>query len=123
RALADAVHERCVAQGVEFHFGAEATGVVEKDGRVAGVELDGGIRVEAEAVVDGTARMGGGGTPQPPAGLGRFTVLLALRGGRPESTVHRTVVHGSPTVTVLRPDDPALRPDDEHEAVVLTVAV
>lgn len=123
RALADAVHERCAAHGVEFHFGAEVTAVVEKDGRAAGVELDGGIRVEAEAVVDGTARLGGGGASEPPAGLGRFTVLLALSGSRPEGTVHRTVVHGSPTVTVLRPDDPVLCPDDGHEAVTLTVAV
>jgi phytoene dehydrogenase-like protein len=28
-----------------------------------------------------------------------------------------------PTVTVLRPDDPALRPDDEHESVVLSAAI
>jgi phytoene dehydrogenase-like protein len=27
-----------------------------------------------------------------------------------------------PTVTVLRPGDPALRPDDEHESVVLSAA-
>jgi phytoene dehydrogenase-like protein len=123
RALADAVHERCIAQGVEFHFGTEVTGVIGKDGRAAGIELDGGIRVEAEAVVDGTARLGGSSAPEPPAGMGRFTVLLALRGGRPEGTVHRTVVHGSPTVTVLRADDPVLRPDDGHEAVTLTVTV
>ncbi|MBV9023127.1 MAG: NAD(P)/FAD-dependent oxidoreductase [Streptomycetaceae bacterium] len=123
RALMDAVHERCVAQGVEFHFGAEVTRIIEKDGRATGIELDGSIRVEAEAVVDGTARLDRSGAPEPPAGLGRFTVLLALRGGRSEGTVHRTVVHGSPTVTVLRPDDPALRPDEEHEAVTLTVTV
>ncbi|POX36381.1 phytoene dehydrogenase, partial [Streptomyces sp. Ru73] len=64
----------------------------------------------------------------PPATppTGRFGVLLALRGGRAADAVHRTVVHAadreaeltavfgadaglpaSPTVTVLRPDDPA----------------
>ncbi|MCQ4081537.1 NAD(P)/FAD-dependent oxidoreductase [Streptomyces sp. RB6PN25] len=123
RALADAVHRRCVAHGVEFHFGAEVTAVVEKDGRATGIELDGGIRAEADAVVDGTARLDGDGAAEPPSALGRFTVLLALRGGRSAGTVHRTIVHGSPTVTVLRPDDPALRPDDEHEAVTVTVAV
>jgi phytoene dehydrogenase-like protein len=55
--------------------------------------------------------------------------------------VHRTVVHAAdpaaeenalslseppcerPTVQVLRPDDPALRPDDAHESVVLTATV
>ncbi|GAA3904230.1 NAD(P)/FAD-dependent oxidoreductase [Streptomyces lacrimifluminis] len=69
---------------------------------------------------------------------GRFTVLLALRGAREAEAAHRTVVHTPdrgaelnwvsgegpgpvrPTVTVLRPDDPALRPDEEHESVVLT---
>ncbi|NEB53063.1 NAD(P)/FAD-dependent oxidoreductase, partial [Streptomyces griseus] len=54
--------------------------------------------------------------------------------------VHRTVVHSAdgaaereavfggrvaahPTVWVLRPDDPATRPDPEHEAVTLTATV
>ncbi|MFI6446447.1 phytoene desaturase family protein [Kitasatospora sp. NPDC050543] len=74
---------------------------------------------------------------------GRFSVLLALRGPRPAGTAHRTVVHASrphaeldaltahsdadlcerPTVQVLRPDDPSLRPDDAHESVVLTATV
>ncbi|MFJ5800375.1 phytoene desaturase family protein [Streptomyces decoyicus] len=75
----------------------------------------------------------------------RLTVCLALRGARPEDAVHRTVVHAAdrtaelagvfgdgpglrtpcdrPTVTVLRPDDPASRPDDAHEAVTLTATV
>ncbi|MER5595746.1 NAD(P)/FAD-dependent oxidoreductase [Streptomyces sp. NPDC002265] len=71
-------------------------------------------------------------------GPGRFTVFLALRGRPGPDAVHRTVVHAPdrtaeldrlhratdeparPTVTVLRPDDPALRPDGEHESVVLS---
>ncbi|MEU0006338.1 NAD(P)/FAD-dependent oxidoreductase [Streptomyces sp. NPDC006314] len=72
----------------------------------------------------------------------RFGLLLALRGGREPGTAHRTIVHPaapeseldflaspggdvppSPTVTVLRPDDPALRPDDGHESVVLSAVV
>jgi phytoene desaturase len=79
--------------------------------------------------------------PEGPPGHGRFTVLMALRGARPAGTPHRTVVHAPhreaelaaldgesggagarPTVVVLRPDDPAQRPDDNHEAVVLSVA-
>ncbi|MFM9367394.1 phytoene desaturase family protein [Streptomyces sp. Da 82-17] len=70
----------------------------------------------------------------------RFTVLLALRGAREAGAVHRTVVHPAdrrpeldslatgigpgvrPTVTVLRPGDPALVPDAEHESVVLSAA-
>ncbi|MEU8888130.1 NAD(P)/FAD-dependent oxidoreductase [Streptomyces sp. NPDC048442] len=81
-----------------------------------------------------------------PVRAGRVTVFLALKGGREAGAVHRSVVHPahrefelreifdelglvesvgddlSPTVFVSRPDDPALRPDDGHEAVVLTAA-
>ncbi|MGW4513343.1 phytoene desaturase family protein [Streptomyces sp. NPDC004393] len=165
RELARAVYERCVARRVEFVFGAEVTGIVEKDGRAAGVELagdtsgapgsGGGSVVEADHVVagvapavldrlvPGTVSVRGAGEVAAQRGMpARLTVLLALRDGRPEGTAHRTVVHpadregeldrlfgaeaGLPaasTVTVLRPDDPALVPDAEHEAVTLSVTV
>ncbi|MBN0043881.1 NAD(P)/FAD-dependent oxidoreductase [Streptomyces actuosus] len=150
RELARAVYERCVARGVEFVFGSEVTGVVEKDGRAAGVELADGTVAEADHVVAGvdpvrlrslTGRPpdGDGDVPAAPAETGRFTLLLALRGGREPHAAHRTVVHAPdrgaepafaappgdegaarPTVTVLRPDDPALRPDDAHESAVVS---
>ncbi|MEU5143495.1 NAD(P)/FAD-dependent oxidoreductase [Streptomyces sp. NPDC021139] len=154
RELARAVYERCLARRVEFRFEAEVTGIVEKDGRVAGVELAEGALAEAEFVVSGVApevldRLCGGspvrGEDDVPArrgGSSRLTVLLALRGGRPGGTAHRTVVHAAdreaeldclfgaapamaarPTVTVLRPDDPALVPDTDHEAVTLSATV
>lgn len=154
RELARAVYERCLARRVEFRFDTEVTGIVEKDGRVAGVELAEGAVAEAEFVVagvapgvldrlcGGSAVRGAGEVPPQRAGASRVTVLLALRGGRPEGAAHRTVVHapdreaelealfGSapgtaarPTVTVLRPDDPALVPDSGHEAVTLTSTV
>ncbi|MFB8774435.1 phytoene desaturase family protein [Streptomyces broussonetiae] len=155
RELARAVYERCAARRVEFVFGAEVTRVLEKDGRAAGVELSGGAVAEAdfvvagvaprtlERMVTGTAVRDGAGEVEPQHGLpSRLTVLLALRGGRPEGTAHRTVVHtrdreaeldavfgtppgtvAHPTVTVLRPDDPALVPDTGHEAVTLTATV
>ncbi|MFD6322100.1 phytoene desaturase family protein [Streptomyces sp. NPDC058442] len=162
RELARAVYERCVARRVEFRFGAEVTGLLEKDGRVAGVEFTEGTspasggRTVAEAdhvvagvtpaVLDRLARgsrvRGDGEVPGRTGAASRLTVLLALRGGRPEGTPHRTVVHtedreaeldsltGSPaglpahpTVAVLRPDDPALVPDGAHEAVTLTSVV
>ncbi|WP_031483332.1 phytoene desaturase family protein [Streptomyces bicolor] len=152
RELARAVYERCVARKVDFHFGAEVTGVVEKDGRVAGVELADGTVAEADFVVSGVAPgvldrlvrgtvVRGGGEVEPQRGAAsRLTVLLALRGGRPEGTAHRTVVHAEDreseldalfgagmairaTVTVLRPDDPALVPDAGHEAITLTSTV
>ncbi|MFF0591818.1 phytoene desaturase family protein [Streptomyces antibioticus] len=147
RELARAVYERCLARRVTFRFGAEVTGVVEKDGAVTGVELAGGEAEEADFV------LAPGNAPWLPAraaaevppqrGLpSRLTVLLALRGARPEGAAHRTVVHtedrdaeleslfgtapaapARPTVTVLRPDDPALVPDSGHEAVTLSAVV
>lgn len=154
RELARAVYERCLARRVEFHFGAEVTGIVEKDGRVAGVRLAEGAVAEAEFVVagvapgvldrlcGGSAARGDGEVPPQRGGASRLSVLLALRGGRPEGTAHRTVVHAPdrvaelealfgpapglparPTVTVLRPEDPALVPDTDHEAVTVTSVV
>ncbi|MDQ0842197.1 NAD(P)/FAD-dependent oxidoreductase [Streptomyces sp. V1I6] len=153
RALADAVYERCVARKVEFVFGTAVTGVLEKDGRAAGLELDQGGPVEADMVVSGApvpslfenrivtwARPDERPQARPRKGTGRLTVHLALRGGRPAGTVHRTVVHAPdpaaewdairagrtgprPTVVVMRPDDPLLRPDDDHETVTLTSTV
>ncbi|MFJ8080615.1 phytoene desaturase family protein [Streptomyces sp. NPDC096205] len=157
RELARAVYERCVQRKVEFVFGAEVTGIVEKDGRAAGVELADGTVAEADHVVadvdpvrlsaltghpldtDGDVRPDPGSASAAP---GRFTLLLALRGGREPRVAHRTVVHAPdreaeldflaspggdepprPTVTVLRPDDPALVPDDGHEAVVVSAVV
>ncbi|MDI5963572.1 phytoene desaturase family protein [Streptantibioticus silvisoli] len=129
RALADAVYARCLARGVEFRFGTGVEEVPERDGRVDGVVLSDGTHQAADAVVRGTpGRALDGDT-------GRLTVCLALRGPRPPDTAHRTVVHGlaaphdgtpdgpAPTVTVLRPDDPALVPDADHEAVRLGVTV
>ena len=141
RALADAVYERCVARKVAFRFGAGVVRVLERDGRAAGVELDDGSRFEADVVVAGAPlpALPGAGTPSREPG--RLTVHLALRGGRAAAAAHRTVVHaadaegelgwvfggrgaagwdGAPTVTVLRPDDPGVRPDDGHEAVTVT---
>ncbi|NUR86857.1 MAG: NAD(P)/FAD-dependent oxidoreductase, partial [Nonomuraea sp.] len=153
RELARAVYERCVARKVEFLVGAEVAGVVEKDGRAAGVELADGSVTEADHVVAGVDPVrlhgltghrldGDGAVPADRTARrsGRISVLLALRGPREAGAVHRTVVHAPdrtaeldflsgraaeparPTVTVLRPDDPALRPDDEHESVVVTAA-
>ncbi|WP_431032941.1 phytoene desaturase family protein [Streptomyces sp. P6-2-1] len=152
RALADAVHARCVERRVEFVFGSEVTRIVEKDGRAAGVERADGSLVEAEHVVAGVApavlaRLLGGTAPWPAGGVpartegaARLLVLLALRGERPAGTVVRTVLHSPdaaeerralaagrlpdrPTVTVLRPGDAERVPGAGHEAVTLTVTV
>ncbi|MFJ7042468.1 phytoene desaturase family protein [Streptomyces sp. NPDC101112] len=154
RELARAVYERCLARKVEFVFDAEITGIVEKDGRAAGVESADGTVAEADFVVagvapevlDGAVRQslvrGSGEVPAQRVRTSRLTVLLALRGGRPEGTAHRTVVHAEdrdselellfgassgmvahPTVTVVRPDDPAWVPDAGHEAIALSSVV
>ncbi|MGP4042694.1 phytoene desaturase family protein [Streptomyces sp. 2A115] len=138
RELARAVYERCLARRVEFVFGAEVTGIVEKDGRAAGLELADGTVAEADHVVAGVhpVRLNGMTehvlqddgdmrpdleSPRP----GRFTVLLALRGRGDTGATHRTVVHApdrtaeldfvsylSDTDEPVRPTVTVLRPDD-----------
>ncbi|MCH6159800.1 phytoene desaturase family protein [Streptomyces marispadix] len=100
RALADALYARCTERRVDFRFGCEVLGLVESDGRAAGVRTAAEGEVAADAVVLGAA-----GLPDDPAGqtadvpvadvpaMSRLTVLLALRGERPAGTAHRTVVH------------------------------
>ena len=123
-----------------------AAGVGFRDGMVAGADhvvagVDHhrlGFLAEHRLYDDGDVRPEVSGEWAPP---GRFGVLLALRGPREPDAPHRTVVHtpgreaeldfltvgtdtpASPTVTVLRPDDPALRPDAEHESVVVSAVV
>lgn len=128
RALADAVRDRCAERGVAFEYGAEATGILRRAGRAAGVALADGSQREADTVVWGGAGPGGA----TPTGRSRLTLLLALRGARPDGTPHRTVLHPAdpfgdplrdPVVTVLRPGDPALLPDPESETAVLSAPV
>ncbi|MFR9676685.1 phytoene desaturase family protein [Streptomyces sp. TR06-5] len=120
RELARALHDRCRERGVEFRFGTRVAGVREASGAVTGVALADGEELDADAVV-------APGSPRPdaPGVRSRFTVLLALRGARPEGTPHRTLLHdaGGRLLTVLRPGDPALVPDEDHESAVLTVSV
>ncbi|MEU1409411.1 NAD(P)/FAD-dependent oxidoreductase [Streptomyces sp. NPDC005728] len=153
RELARAVYERCLERRVEFVFGADVVRVLEKDGRAAGVELADSTVTEADFVVGtAPRRLGGMVAGRELYGAqdvlpehedrypGRAVVCLALRGAPEPGAVHRTVVHSAdgegdldlfrhgvipdlPTVVVDRPDDPALRPDGEHESVVLTATV
>ncbi|MFF9145361.1 phytoene desaturase family protein [Streptomyces sp. NPDC014861] len=144
RALADAVYRRCLERRVAFVFDAPVDHVVtEGEGageRAVGVRLESGEAVEADHVVVGAPvpelyreqvlpwRYSDEWTHFQRHGTSRLTVLLALRGSREEGAAHRTVVHGDgeggrPTVTVLRPDDPALRPDADHESVTVSALV
>ncbi|MEV0599312.1 NAD(P)/FAD-dependent oxidoreductase [Streptomyces sp. NPDC050315] len=126
-----------------------AAGVELADGRVADADMVvAGVDPWTLAGLTGDSpgaagQVRGADDVLPPATppSGRFSVLLALRGAREAGAAHRTVVHAAdreaeltgvfgggglpqaPTVTVLRPDDPAQRPDEDHEAVTLTVTV
>ncbi|MFI1458745.1 phytoene desaturase family protein [Streptomyces roseus] len=128
RALATAVYERCLERKVAFVFDAPVREVLERDGRAAGLLLADGVETAADFVVCGVdprqlrAPLPAGGVPaRGPEAAGRTTLLLALRGARPADAVHRTLVHSPETqLTVLRPDDPALRPGADHEAVTVS---
>ncbi|MER7818512.1 NAD(P)/FAD-dependent oxidoreductase [Streptomyces sp. NPDC096153] len=152
RALAEAVHERCLARKVEFVLGAEVTDVRIEDGRAVGVELADGRMAEADHVVAGAPVpalyrdqvLPWGSQDEWPhhqsvVRTGRVTLCLALSGTREAGAAHRTVVHSPdragesaalaagrlcdrPTVVVLRPDDERLRPGG-HEAVTVTATV
>ncbi|MGW4923311.1 phytoene desaturase family protein [Streptomyces parvulus] len=119
--------------GVELAEG----GLAEAELVVAGVAPD-----VLGRLCGGVPLRGAGDVAPQRGGTSRLTVHLALRGRRAEGAAHRTVVHapdaeaelealfgpepfmpGRPTVTVLRPDDPALVPDADHEAVTLTSVV
>jgi phytoene desaturase len=122
------------AAGVELSDGT----VAEADHVVADVDPV-RLRSLTERPLDADGDVRSDPVSPPPS---RFAVLLALRGAREAGAAHRTVVHAPapeserdflvspggdvppcPTVTVLRPDDPALRPDGEHESVVLSAVV
>lgn len=151
RALVDALFQRCLDLGVDVRLAAEVSSVTTTAGKVDGVTLADGQRLAADAVVAGVdawhlytdllpeaaprsalRRV----TPSPSA----FTLLLALRGARPDARSARTVVlspdpdaafagvFGSaaqpppaPTITVFSPPEPQATPDAAHEAMLVRV--
>ncbi|MFH8611045.1 phytoene desaturase family protein [Streptomyces sp. NPDC018029] len=121
-----------------------AAGVELADGTVADADfvVAGVAPTLLDGMLPGRALRAEGDVPARSGMPSRLTVLLALSGARPEGTPLRTVLHSadrqdeldrlfgerpglpaSPTVAVLRPDDPDLTPDGAHEAVTLTVTV
>ncbi|WP_327307153.1 NAD(P)/FAD-dependent oxidoreductase [Streptomyces sp. NBC_01298] len=123
RELATAVYERCLERKVAFEFGAEVREVLVREGRAAGLVTADGTEVAADHVVC-AADPGGLRIPLAPDSASTrtaeparwYTLFAALRGARDADAAHRTLVG---PVTVLRPDDPATRPDAEHEAVTV----
>lgn len=127
RELATAVYERCLERKVAFAFGAEVLEVFVRGNRPAGLLLADGTEVAPDAVVCAVdprqleIPLDPDSTPARSAGLARwYTLFVALRGARPADAVHRTLLGST---TVLRPDDPATRPDADHEAVTVHAVV
>ncbi|MCF2531276.1 phytoene desaturase family protein [Yinghuangia soli] len=89
--MAEALHARCLDLGVKFRMGTEVAEVSEAGGRVDGVVLADGGRLDADAVVWERS------AADPAAVPGYLELHLALRG--------RTA--GQPYRTYLFPDDPA----------------
>ena len=140
RRLGEAVHQRAVERGARFLFGARVTGVSTSAGRVDGVQLEDGRRLEADVVVANAdaATVYGSMVHAPSAArrlaratpsLSGFVLLLAVRGRTPGLAHHNVLfpanydaefddVFGAqaqpvrdPTLYVSAPDDPSVRPD------------
>lgn len=126
RELATAVYERCLERKVAFAFGTAVREVLVRDGRAAGLRLADGTEVTADHVVCAADPRLVKMPPTPdsaPVGTEParwYTLFAALRGARDAGAVHRTLLG---PVTVLRPDDPATRPDAEHEAITVHAVV
>lgn len=148
RRLGEAVHDRAVLRGATVRLGSPVTAVVVEGGRVAGVRLADGERLDADVVVSDAdagrlydellpreaGAAAGRRLRRATPSLSGFVLLLALRGRTP-GLAHHTVLFpddydaefdavfgrrarpvDDPTVYVSAPDDPALRPDDDHES-------
>ncbi|WP_328298209.1 NAD(P)/FAD-dependent oxidoreductase [Streptomyces sp. NBC_00435] len=126
RELATALYERCLERKVAFEFGAPVREVLVREDRAAGLRLADRTEVAADSVVcavdPSQVRMplGRDSTPAGAEPARWYTLFAALRGAREDGAAHRTLLG---PVTVLRPDDPATRPDAAHEAVTVHAVV
>ncbi|WP_426560778.1 phytoene desaturase family protein [Angustibacter sp. McL0619] len=158
RRLGDALHQRVLDTGAQVLTSSRVSEVLVESGRVGGVLLASGRRVDADVVVsdvDAThlyedlvrvpeADKARRGLARTTPSLSGFVMLLALRGRTPDLAHHTVLfpedyddefdsVFGSgrhagaprtapdPTVYVSAPDDPTLRPDDQHESLFVLV--
>lgn len=126
RELATAVYERCLERKVAFEFGATVREALVREDRAAGLRLADGTEVEADGVVCAVdpqklrIPLTADSAPARTEPGRWYTLFAALRGPREADAAHRTLLG---PVTVLRPDDPATRPDAEHEAVTVHAVV
>ncbi len=144
--LADALVARCEERGVTMRTGADVTRVLSDPHGVKAVELADGERIDADIVVANSdaehlyAHMVDDPRAARPLrtvrratpSLAGFVLLLAVRGRTPGLQHHNVwfpadydaefdAVFGGrpvadPTIYVCVPDDPRMRPDDDHES-------
>jgi len=144
--LADALAHRCRERGVTLRLHADVARVRTSSVGVTGVELvDGEVipsdvvvancdatRLYSELVRDERARPALKRVRKATPSLSGFVLLLAVRGRTPGLRHHNVwfpddydaefddIFSGrpvrDPTVYVCAPDDPRMRPDDEHES-------
>jgi phytoene desaturase len=157
--LADALLVRAGERGVTVRTGADVVEVLQDAGRVCGVRLADGERLDADIVVANSdarhlyrdlvsgpvAAAALTSLRRVTASMSGFVLMLALRDRTP-GLRHHTVLFGGdyddefdavfgtgpyrrrgpvpvpdPTIYLSTPDDPALRPDDAHEAMFVLV--
>jgi phytoene desaturase len=144
--LADALIARCEERGVTMRTGADVRRVITDPAGVTGVELADGERINADIVVansdaehlyadmidDPRGRKPLRTLRRATPSLSGFVLLLAVRGRTPGLQHHNVwfpadydaefdAVFGGrpvadPTIYVCAPDDPRMRPDDDHES-------
>lgn len=145
RRIVDAIAARCEQLGVVVHTGTRVDEVLVDGGRACGVRVGGRevpadvvvCNADAADVYDGllpsgVARRARRRARRTPRSMAGFVLLLGLS-GRTEGASHRVyfpadyaaefeAIFGrrphpvtDPTVYVHAPDDPLLRPDDDHE--------
>lgn len=148
RRLALATHDRAVERGAVVRTGSAVAEILLEAGRVRGVRLHSGERLDADLVVANADATQVYGSLLPDSvgasarrrlrratpSLAGFVLLLALRGRTP-GLAHHTALFPTdydaefnaifgplpelvfdPTIYISAPDDPALRPDDDHES-------
>jgi phytoene desaturase len=143
--LGAAIADRAREHGAEILTGTEVISIDLEAGKVSGVRLADGTRLEADVVVANVDAATVYGRLLPDAraqrrlarttpSLSGFVLLLGLRGRTP-GLAHHTVLFpedydaefdavfgatprpvADPTVYVSAPDDPALRPDEDSES-------
>jgi phytoene desaturase len=144
--LADALADRCRDRGVEIRLGVDVQRVTTTSTGVSGVETAHGEWMPADIVVangdaehlyadmidDARGRKPLRNLQRATPSLSGFVLMLAVRGRTPGLRHHNVwfpedydaefdAVFGDrpvadPTIYVCAPDDPLMRPDDEHES-------